>query len=191
LSVDLGIVKVRGPRELRVSVAHVRRAALPVDVYVSPGDHAVQIVEGPGKGSKLARVTAGATVTITFDAPRPRRTAIQRAKPKPRGGNTVMQALGWTAIGLGVTSGVAAIVLGVKGLDARDEWEADLRNLDLRDRAETLRLWTNVAWGGAAVFSVTGVVLVVVEATSRETDSGSSAAAFGIGPFGGWLSASW
>src|SRR5262249_34728531 len=70
--------------------------------------------------------------------------------------------LGVLALGAGAASAGVGIGLGIDALDARDTFESSgLRDLDAHDRALTLRPWTNVAWAGAVVFGVTGVVLLV------------------------------
>src|SRR5215208_164770 len=65
-------------------------------------------------------------------------------------------------IGAGAACASTAIVLGLSAVSARDDFDASGRSdAEARDRAVTLRTWTNVAWGAAAATAATGAVLLL------------------------------
>lgn len=167
----------------RVSVGHLRAVPVPVSVFVDPGSVLVELSE-PGGNVREQRLTVapGADENVRFaDEPKePARPGTEDAAPvaTPENGQ---RTWGWVAIGAGVAASGAAVYLGSRALSARDEFDdSEHTDADARDRAESLRLWTNVAWGAALVAGGTGVVLLL---TAPSTER-STALAIGPGSVG-------
>ncbi len=72
----------------------------------------------------------------------------------------VRRAIGFTAMGLGVASLGAALVLGLETVDARNAFNAS-PSRPLYDHEQTLQTWTNVTLIGGAILAVGGAVLVL------------------------------
>ena len=90
----------------------------------------------------------------------------------------------WIALGGATVALGASAYLGSQAVSARDAWEADpsMANLDERDRAASLRGWTNVCLATTAALGTVGVVLFVSSAPDgREVESAS----VGLQPGGG------
>lgn len=72
-------------------------------------------------------------------------------------------------VGGSVVAAGAAVYLGVSALDARDKYdESNHSDLDAYDRAKSLRLWTNVAWGTSIVLGGSGVYLLLTQSSEPE-----------------------
>jgi hypothetical protein len=94
-------------------------------------------------------------------------------------------------LGLGAASAVVAGVVTALALDARDEWEADRRDPDLLDRAETLRTATGITWLAAGVLTAAGATILIVDATTGDAEDGEAAVSLRVGPQSAWLTGSW
>jgi hypothetical protein len=169
LAKQLGRLDVMRPVGGFVTVAHLKREPLPATFYLLPGNHELVIETRDGQTTReLVKVEQGQSLRVLIDvpdsektaAPRPssdRNTASRRAAP----GET-LPTLGWVFIGAGAACASTAIVLGLSAVSARDDFDASGRSdAEARDRAVTLRTWTNVAWGAAAATATTGVVLLL------------------------------
>lgn len=161
----LARVTVSATAEARISLAY-RDSIGPITVHVAPGRY-----------QAVATFVDGARATRTIDvergpvaveiAPTPVGAVAARPVGKPRpvappsDAGAVRRAIGFASLGLGVAGGATAIALGVLAIDARDEFEAGgRRSRELHDDAAGLRIGTNVAWGLAGAFVITGTVLV-------------------------------
>jgi len=171
LEKQLGNVVVSGPAGATVTLLHVQRGALPRSIHVPPGQHDVAIEYADGAhATRTVRVAAGERQAVHVDAPPPvappppvvsAHPSTPPTRPDVSDGS-VMRGAGWVGIGAGAVAFGVGVFLGVRALDARDGWEASKRtDLELYDRADSLRTWTNVVWIGAAVLGATGVVLLV------------------------------
>jgi hypothetical protein len=200
LSRRLGVADIRGPTGSAVTVAHVPRAELPLRVYLQPGDHRVELIEPAyAAQSKQVQITAGKTVEVTFDyePQEPDAAPVSEptvAPPEPVDPPTDEPAVapavaGWAMVGLGAASAVVAAAVTAVALDARDEWEADRRDMDLFDRAETLRTATGITWLAAGVLTAAGSTILIVDAITN--DQGAPAASLRIGPRGAALTGRW
>jgi hypothetical protein len=70
--------------------------------------------------------------------------------------------VGFVVLGAGVLTAGAAVFLGLKAVNAKDEYyDTDFTDRDARERAANLRFGTNVAWAGAGALGVTGSLLLV------------------------------
>jgi hypothetical protein len=94
--------------------------------------------------------------------PQPVRSRDSRQDLRRREASHTQRTWGFVALGAGAVLAGTAIFLGTRTLAARDDYNASgLHDVDAHDRAVSLRLWTNVAWGGAALGAGTGVVLLL------------------------------
>lgn len=170
---SLGRVEVTAPAGTLVALEHVDRASAPLLVHVTPGEHAVRAVLADGQAiTKIARVGPGERITITFPTPAKQEQqappASQASAPRggearPHAGPSGLLVLGWSAIGGAGLAGGAAIFLGARGLAARDAFDASGHtDQAARDRAASLRVWTNVTWATAGALGAAGVVLLLV-----------------------------
>jgi hypothetical protein len=171
----LARVEVRAPSGALVSLAHAEGRAAPVAVHVQAGAHEVRVTLVDGRAlSRGVRVAAAERAVVTIEAPPaidapallPRvaqRPGVPAPAPAPPDeGSLPLRPIGWAALGGGVLIGGAAVALGVAALDQRDAYNASgHRDADARDAAAGLRTWTNVAWVGAGVLALSGVVLLL------------------------------
>jgi hypothetical protein len=170
LELALGLVRIEGPSDARVSLAHVAGAAPPTAVHVAPGEYPLTIVRADGRRDDgRVRVGVGETTTFTVKAAEPvrsvappqrRRWGTSAPVDEPSGG--VQRAVGWAGLGLAAVAFGTGVYMGVEALSARDDFEASERyDRDAHDRADRFRIGANIAWAGAGVFAVAGVVLLL------------------------------
>jgi tetratricopeptide (TPR) repeat protein len=180
LKKNLGYLVITRPMGASVSVAHVKNAPIPTHVHVTPGSHVIIVRDRTGREQrKEARVFAGETAQIALELPTPEPTrpapkpAVEAKKDSAPSDGSAQRTWGYVALGGGVVLGAAAAFLGVKTLDALDEYKgSDRRNLDARDRTLRYRTWTNVALAGAVVSGAVGLYLVL-DASDERGASGS------------------
>jgi hypothetical protein len=176
LEPKLGLVVVTGPAGALVSLAHAQRKPVPLRVHAAPGVHQLQLQHPSGAAeARQIEVAAGQTLEITFGAePAPpakpaaqpplRPTAPTRRAPPPAADQGTADPRPWVGgalLGVAALSTGAAIYLGVRTLDARDEYLPQQTDDDLYERADDLRTATNVAWIGAGVTAAAGVSILV------------------------------
>jgi hypothetical protein len=171
---ELGYVSVDEPVGAVVTVAHVERAPIPVRLHVMPGTYEVHVESGSRTADRSIHVAAGEVVDVRLQlsAPPPVQAPPQ-PKPvtlpplDPRRERPEHRATGpsvWSFVGLGGAAALSglAVFLGVRALEARDAFESSgRRDVAAHDRASTLRTWTNVAWGGAAVSGGAGLYFLL------------------------------
>jgi hypothetical protein len=157
---------------------------LPASIHVAPGEHGVTMTT-PGNAAqqRAVQVHAGGERTISFTEPEataereaPAPAAPVPAAPQRASGGSALTTGGWIAIGAAVVLGGTAVGLGVGALDAKSEFEEDETKAEPHDRAASLRLWANVAAGGAILVGAAGVTMLVVAPPSQP------AVSLGIGP---------
>lgn len=179
LKLVLGYVSVVAPVGATVSIGHIQGATIPVRVHLQPGTYRAHAERPNGPAAdQTVEVSAGQTATIRFEIENlPAPTAAPKIVPQPvrsqpppmdhatapkRTASSSQQLWGWIALGGGLALTATAIVLGMEALDARDEFEqSGRRDVDAHDRAASLRLWTNITWGGAALSGGTGLFLLI------------------------------
>jgi tetratricopeptide (TPR) repeat protein len=172
---ELGYISVDEPVGAVVSVAQVERATVPVRLHVMPGSYHVLVEDGGRTAEQDVRVGAGEVVNVRLRLPGPPPVASAPATktvvplPPPRTEHPAPHASsartvwGWIGVGGGVALSGLAIFLGVRALEEKHAFEASgLHDAAAHDRAASLRTWTNVAWGGAAVSGGTGLYLLLV-----------------------------
>jgi hypothetical protein len=164
-------VLVVATREGTLSVGHVTNGKLPANVHLSPGRHDAKITDANGvETTTSVEVRAGAVTNLELARRRETpSTPPPRQKPPPSEPRPVIRSsspLPWLLVGGSVVAAGAAVYLGVAALDARDEYDASNReDLEAYDRAKSLRLWTNVAWGASIVVGGAGVYLLVSQSS--------------------------
>jgi hypothetical protein len=159
-----------------VSVGHVERATIPVHLHLQPGTYRAHAERADGASAdSTLQVSAGQIETVRFEmhavapAPKPMParpilapTPVSQRADHPSTSSSTQQLWGWIALGGGVALSGAAVILGLNALSARDDFENSGRtDGDAHDRAASLRLWTNIAWGGAALTGGTGLYLLL------------------------------
>jgi tetratricopeptide (TPR) repeat protein len=176
---ELAYVRVLRPLVAVVSVGHLKRAAVPVNVHLSPGRHELvfELPDGT-RERKMIEATAGETLSVSIELPERKTPGTARKAPPKRvekrsGGDSTLRTLGFVALGTGVVLGGVTTYLGLRTLDERQRYkDSNLADLDARDRGLTLRTWTNVALAGAIISASAGGVLLVVGSGS-DTPSAS------------------
>jgi hypothetical protein len=175
LKLELGKILVQRPLGAFVTVDHVQRAPVPTTFYLVPGTYQLQVdYQGETSASPLD-VLAGREHDVkqnyaepepTAPAAPPEATKPLPLPPAPADTAISQKTWGWVSVGAGVALGGAAVVLGLRALAARDRFvESNNTDPDARDDAASLRLATNVLWGGATAAGVTGLVLVLTAPT--------------------------
>jgi tetratricopeptide (TPR) repeat protein len=174
LEQGLGKILVLRPLGAFVTVDHMQRAPVPATFYLLPGSYEI-VVEYEGKTSTTPlEVLAGRQHDVKLDLGEPA-PAVPSAPaaatkplppPPPADAGVTQETWGWVSVGAGVALGGAAIVLGLRALDARDRFvESQNTDADAHGDAAGLRLATNVLWGGATAAGITGLVLVLTAPT--------------------------
>jgi hypothetical protein len=148
-----------------ISLAYARRSA-PTRVYVAAGSYTVEAVWPDGRRvEKKITVEIGTTI-ITLEPPPlpPAKKSEPPPPPPPRAPDpsTTQQNIGIGFLVFGGVGAASAVFLGVRAISARDEFNASGHtDRDARERAASLRTWTNVAWLGAGVLAATGTILII------------------------------
>lgn len=176
---ELAYVRVVRPAGATVSVAHVERAPVPVEIHLPPGQHEL-VIELPGGRVQRQSIeaSAGQTSTIAVEPePEPIDPLPPPAAPpadpgeRDRAGSSSTRTWGFVALGTGVVLGGVAAYLGLRTLDEKDQYEeSGFQDRDAYDRGTTLRTWTNVALAGAIVSAGAGVTLLVIGSGSSPTE---------------------
>jgi len=164
------------------------RAGWGASVPVDCGKHVLEVrSEGAVEKVEVLVNTPGKLTPI--DAPIPvkkkkRAGAIPKPKKKPSTPAWYGDTVGWSLVGAGVVSGVAAVFLLHRSNGYADDARAP--GLDLRDRdrlfddADNMRLWSLVAAGAGAALVAGGVVKLGIHDEKRSvivtpTKGGASA----------------
>lgn len=179
----LVVVSIPGPRGATASVGHVRDASLPLRVHVAAGTHVVRIRKSDGTMvERSVDAKAGNVVELVLEVAKERPPASAPTAPAPQPKEPTSETSsaptwGWVAIGGAGAFSLAAGYLGLKTLDSLDTYEAsEYRDADAQDRTQRYKLWTNVAWGAAALSGTVGLVLVLSGGDSQERGSNAPAA---------------
>lgn len=189
LEAKLPRVTVRTTSPARVTIAY-REGPAPVVAHVAAGRYDVVAVFEDGSRTSLSIEVGRSPVVAELRPSVPAvREPVALAPPVvvvPESSSdpgAVQRVIGFVGLGLGAASGGTAIALGVLGLEARDEFEATgRRDRELHDEASSLRIGTNIAWGIAGAFAVTGIVLVATSFGSDDAEEAPATAALCAGP---------
>ena len=177
LEKGLATIHIDGPAGLRVTLAHVKDAAVPVTVHVVPGTHDIMAVDGARERHRQLTVRAHEDATLAFeierseDVPRvdprsaPESTTAIAPTQSANGPVTAHRsstgvasafrpAAPWVTLGGSVLATGAALSLGGIALSARDDYlGSGNRDPEARERAMALRTGANIAWGAALVLA--------------------------------------
>lgn len=175
LEEGLGRVRVERPLGAFVTVDHVQHVPLPTTFFLLPGNYELAVdYQGKTSQTPLA-IVAGQELEVKLDFPEPEPVAAtlpsDALKPLPPAVPPAdvwltQKTWGWVGLGAGVALSGAAVVLGLRALAARDRFVASGNtSAEAHDEASDLRVATNVAWAGATVAGVTGLVLLVTAPT--------------------------
>lgn len=184
---NLAILSIRQPAGGTVSVAHLQDARIPLRVHVSPGSHEVRLREQTGTSTvRKVEAQAGRVTELLLEVeshPRELAPAVSAAPaPQQETTGSSSKTWGWVAIaGAGALS-LGAGYLGLRTLDALQEYEdTGYRDAAARDRTNRFKLWTNIAWGAAAVSGAVGVV-ILVSGNPRNQGGAKSSARLQLAP---------
>lgn len=190
LEKQIAVVDVEAPESALITLGHLERVKAPARFHVLPGEHIVTVTFGDGgRASRRVRAAAARRERIEFTAPTATdppalpEDATPSAPPErgaegaettpdvgpdpPEGPSGALRVGGWVGTVSAVVFAGTAVGLGLSAIDARDDFEAS-GNTDVgaRDRADTLRTWTNVAWVGTAVAGTVGIVLFIASSVA-------------------------
>lgn len=180
----LGVIRVDQPIGATVTIAHLENVPVPARVHVKPGRYELKASMGARTTTTNVEVSAEQVQSIKLEGlepaagaaaaspppsgpptsaqPQPARSHDSRQDLRRRAASHTQRTWGFVALGAGAVLAGTAIFLGTRTLAARNEFNnSGLHDVDARDRAVSLRLWTNVAWGGAALGAGTGAVLLL------------------------------
>ncbi len=142
---------------------------------VAPTPIAVKL---PGKASEKREVLLEGGQTQKLDVS-PAPVVAKKEEPKPEPKEVVVEksvshisplkAIGFTTIGVGATSAIAAIILGISAQDAGDAYNAAPTHAGYV-HANALADWTTGAWITAGVLVATGVTLVLIPEGKSSSD---------------------
>ncbi len=171
---QLGRVEISVPEgsTIRVDRFVIRKSS--VTLYLVPGRHRIGVTLPDGTSADR-RVVARANETNVLLVEKPRDSDAGQPSPGPEAtpvaadkgdrdsSDGTPRLIGWVSLGVAAAATGTAFVLGIQALKARDKYDqSGHTDRDARDRAENLRLWTNVAWGTAAVAGAGGAVILLV-----------------------------
>jgi hypothetical protein len=192
LEKSLGAVVVMAPEGWRVQLEGLTEVVAPARLHGSPGMHKL-LVRAPGKPVESHEVTlaAGQLTHLELEegsdakaglgpssAPgpeqpsgdagaHPQRGAATQDGPAPAAASASWRKpAGFAAIGLGVATLGAGILLGTQALDAKDAYDA-APTQTAYDHAKSLQSWTTVAFVAGGLFTAGGVVLVLLPEPKR------------------------
>ncbi len=180
LSRSLGRIEVGAPdgSTIRSPPFMVHRSS--AVLYLSPGRHRIDVkLESGAWAVRRVVAVAGQTTVVLVEATSseedPEAVPEPKARPpKGRAGPAEPpdKTLGYIALGAAAVAAGTATVLGIEALRARDDFDASGHTSSTaRDRAETYRLWTNIAWVSAAAFGAAGTVYLIMSDDDPATGS--------------------
>lgn len=175
LEVKLAVLDIRSEEPVKISVAHLTDVATPLHVHVASGRHDLRAVFADGAEVHLEiDAVLGRTIPVSVARPAESPGASDEKRPtstqpdEATSAGSTQRTLGWVALGGAGAAALTAAFLGTRALAARDEYfDSEFTDGDARKRAASLKTWTNVAWGGAAVLGAAGVTLLLT-APKRE-----------------------
>jgi tetratricopeptide (TPR) repeat protein len=183
LEEGLTLVELDADAGAKIAIAHAESLETPARVHVSPGQYDAVATCAGGRTVALRVMASGRIVHVKFDpcsAPSAASAAVAPSHrldsgPSKDAESSSRKAWAWGTLGLAAVFAGAAIGAGVKALDARDEFnDSQQTSQGAHDRAASLRLWTNVAWGAAALSGGAGAYLLV--SSPRAAHSAGAAA---------------
>jgi hypothetical protein len=176
----LGTLAVSGPEGTKVQLDQFTETVVPVRLHGTGGTHSLG-VKLPGKASEKREVLLDGGQTQKLDvSPAPVVVHHDDNNPPPPKQEVVVEknvshfsalkAVGFTAIGVGATSAIAALILGISAQDAGDAYKRAPTH-DLYVHANALADWCTGAWITAGVLVAAGVTLVLIPEKSGGGDA--------------------
>ena len=167
----LGTVDVTGPDGTKVQIDQFSQAPVPVRVHGTAGTHTLNVF-APDKPPEKREVLLEGGQTQKLDVTPQAPVVKHEPPPTPTAPKEVvveksvshvspLKAAGWASIGVGATTALAAILLGVSAQDAGDAFNAAPSHAGYV-HANALADWTTGAWITAGVFVAAGVALVLI-----------------------------
>ncbi len=167
----LAVVRITAPLDATVTVAHLQRAAIPINFRLLPGTHRIVVDGGDGRRTtQEVTLVAGETITLSLALPEPKATVPPGPEPRAPGpvaptdeGVAPNHIAGGVFVGLAAASLGAGIGLGLAAIAANDRWQASgLQERSAYDEALTLRALANIGYFAAAAHALAGGVMLVV-----------------------------
>ncbi|HEY1956795.1 MAG TPA: hypothetical protein VGH28_14345 [Polyangiaceae bacterium] len=177
----LGTIDVTGPDGYKVQLDQFSQAPVPSRVHGTAGTHTLNVF-APDKPAEKREVLLEGGQTQKLDvAPVP--VVVKQQTPPPVVAPkevvveksvshiSVLKAAGWASIGVGATTVLAAILLGVSAQDAGDAYNAAPSHAGYV-HANALADWSTGAWITAGIFVAAGVALVLIpEKPAAQTET--------------------
>ncbi len=195
----LGTLAVVAPEGTKVQLDGFTEVNAPARLHGLGGTHSLN-VKAPGKSPEKREVTLDGGQTQKLDLS-PAAAVVKVETPKvetppvvvekPVAHASPLKAIGWASIGIGGTSALAAIVLGLSAQNVGDAYKRAPTH-DAYVAANALADWTTVAWITAGVFVAAGVVFVLIpdgssKAQAPKSDDKSTNARLTVSPTLGGL----
>ena len=166
----LGTLDVTGPDGDKVQLDQFTAAAVPVRLHGTGGTHTVTVL-APNKPNEKREVLLEGGQTQKLDVtPAPAAPPKKETPPPPAkevvvekavSHMSILKAAGFVSIGVGATTALAAILLGISAQDAGDAYNAAPSHAGFV-HANALADWTTGAWITAGIFVAAGVTLVLI-----------------------------
>ena len=165
----LGTLAVTGPDGSKVQLDQFTETTVPVRLHGTGGTHSLA-VKLPGKPPEKREVLLDGGQTQKLDlAPAPVVVHHDETPAPPKevvveksvSHFSPIKAIGFTAIGVGATSAIAALILGISAQDAGDAYKRAPTH-DAYVHANALADWCTGAWITAGVMVAAGVTLVLL-----------------------------
>ena len=178
----LGTLDVTGPDGYKVQLAQFTEAPTPVRLPGTAGTHSLSVF-APDKpaaekrevlleGGQAQKLDVTPAPVVQVKAPPPPLPQKELVVEKSVSHISPLKAVGWASVGVGATTAIAAIILGVSAQDAGDAYNAAPSHAGYV-HANALADWTTGAWIAAGVFIAAGVTLVLLpeKAATQESET--------------------
>lgn len=169
LEKSLGTLTIAGPEGTKVQLDALSVAPLPARLHGGPGMHVLSARSESGTVAKhdvnleLGQTTSLDVTPKAAPPPPPPKIEPKVVKVEVEGPArlSITKIAGFSLLGLGVMSGVSAIVLGLNANDAGQAYNAAPSQGSF-DHANGLATWTTVAWITSGVLVAGGIVFVLL-----------------------------
>ena len=144
-----------------VTVGRFHDKEPPFHGYFKPGSYEVAFSSVDDR-TRVEQVEVAAGVIMHVDAPEDSPGDVTRDRSKDEEQKGGSHTLAWVSLGVAGAATGGAILLGLRALDAKSEFErSEYTSQDAHDRADSYRTWTNVSWAAAGLFAVSGGALLL------------------------------
>ncbi len=173
----LGTLAVIGPDGTKVQLDQFTETVVPVRLHGTGGTHSLNVKLAGKNGEKREVLLDGGQTQKLDLSPTPTVVKHNDETPPPQTKEVVVEksvshfsalkAIGFTAIGIGGASAIAALILGISAQDAGDAYKR-APNHDAYVHANALADWCTGAWITAGVMVAAGVTLVLIPEKSGD-----------------------